>query len=59
MKHEILNLVFRKDYWKHFKYNVFGSGKKEFAVYDRKDIKPLLFDLLGFLKGLVSKCLKA
>lgn len=58
MKHEIQNLVFRKDYWKHFNNNVFGCGKREFAVYDKKDIKPLLFDLIDLLKGLVSQCLK-
>ena len=58
MKHEIQNLVFRKDYWKHFKYNVFGCQKREFSVYERKDIKPFLFDLIDLLKGLVSQCLK-
>lgn len=59
MKHEILNLISRKDYWKHFKYNVFGCKNREFAVLDKTDIKPFLFDILGFLKGLVGRCLKA
>jgi len=59
MKHEILNLIFRKGYWKHFKYNVFGCENREFAVWDKKDIKPFLFDTLGFMKGLVGQCLRA
>lgn len=59
IKHEILNLIFRKDYWKHFKYNLFGCKNREFVVLDKTDIKPFLFDALGFMKGLVAQCLKA
>jgi len=59
MKHEILNLINRKGYWKHFKYNVFGCSNREFAVWDKNDMKPFLFDTLGFMKGLVGQCLRA
>jgi hypothetical protein len=58
MKHEIMNLIFRKGYWKHFKYNVFRVKSREFAVYDKNDIKPFLFDLIDFLKGFVGRCLR-
>ena len=58
MKYEMLNLIFRNRYWKHFKYNVFGSQNREFAVYEYNDVKPFLFDLLAFMKGLVGRCLK-
>lgn len=59
MKHEILNLLNRKGYWKHFKHNVFGSKNREFAIWDKSDIKPFLFDSIGLLKGLVGQCLRA
>ena len=59
MKHEILNLIFRKSYLKHFKYNVFGSKNREFAVWDKNDMKPFLFDTIGFMKGLAGQCLRA
>lgn len=58
MKHEILNLLKRKAYWKHFKYNVFGCKSREFAVWDKTDVKPFLFDTIGFMKGLVGQCLR-
>jgi predicted ATP-grasp superfamily ATP-dependent carboligase len=59
MKHEILNLFFRKGYWKHFKNNVFGGEERYFAVFMKDDIKPFLFDLFFTLKTLISKCLRA
>lgn len=59
MKHEILNLLNRKHYWKHFKYNIFGCKNREFVVWDKTDVKPFLFDTLGFMKGLVGQCLRA
>ena len=58
MKHELLNLIYRQGYWKHFKYNVFGVKNREFAVWDKTDIKPFFYDLAGFLKGLVGQCLR-
>jgi D-aspartate ligase len=59
MEHEILNLIFRKHYWKHFKHNVFGCKNREFAVWDKTDVKPFLFNTLDFIKGIVEKCLRA
>lgn len=57
MKHEIFNLIFRRNYWKNFKKNVFYKHIG-FAVYDKTDLKPILFDLFDFLKGLVGQCLR-
>lgn len=58
MKHEISNLFFRKNYLRHFKYNVFGIKERHFAVYDKNDIKPFLFDSIGLMKGAAKKCLR-
>jgi len=58
MKHEILNLIFRQAYLNHFKYNVFGVKNRTFAVYTKDDIKPFLYDLIGFIRGLVGQCLR-
>jgi len=57
MEHEILNLLTRKGYWKHFKYNVFHSNK-EFAIYSMDDLKPFLYDFKGTVKGIILICLK-
>lgn len=58
MKHELMNLLFRKKYWKYFKYNVFSFKNREFAVYDKKDIYPFLYDLISFCKGVVGQWLR-
>jgi predicted ATP-grasp superfamily ATP-dependent carboligase len=58
MKHEILNLIFRRNYWIHFKYNVFGNQKREFAVYDKSDIRPFLFDIIGLIREVIGRCLR-
>jgi predicted ATP-grasp superfamily ATP-dependent carboligase len=56
-KHEILNLLNRKGYWKHFKKNVFYTNK-EFTVYDKNDLKPFFYDLKETIKGVIIICLK-
>lgn len=58
MKHEILNLFYRKNYLKSFVGNVFGSDNREFAVFDKDDIKPFLHDLTTYPRGFASLCLK-
>ena len=58
MKHELINLFFRKGYLKSFIYNVFGSKNKFFAVFDFKDIRPFLYDIFSIMKGVYLKCLK-
>lgn len=56
MKHEISNLIFRRNYWKHFKNNVFKGEKRYFAVYDKTDVKPFLFDIIGLIRLLLARC---
>ena len=59
MKHEILNLLGRKGYWKFFKHNVFSKNKTYFAVFELRDIKPFFFDLLSLTNGIYKLWLKA
>lgn len=58
MRHELVNLISRKGYWKHFKFNVFSS-KKKFAIFEINDIKPFLIDTFRLIKILIPVCLKA
>jgi predicted ATP-grasp superfamily ATP-dependent carboligase len=58
MTHEIINLFSRRGYWKHFKHNVFGAPKREFAVFDKNDIKPFLFNVFPSFRGLVGRWLR-
>ena len=58
MKHELYNLFFRKYYFKSFLKNVFGSKKKDFAIFNLLDIKPFFFDIYDITKGVISRCLK-
>lgn len=58
MKHELLNLIYRRGYWKYFKKNVFGGDVRSFAVYDPADIKPFLFDCLYFPRTLLGTWLR-
>ena len=58
MKHELYNLFFRKYYFKSFLKNVFGSKKKDFAIFNLLDIKPFFFDIYDIAKGVISRCLK-
>lgn len=59
MKHEIINLITREKYWRHFKYNVFGCKKREFSIWDRNDVKPFIFDTYQLIKSLGGVCLRA
>lgn len=50
LKHEILNLVKRKGYYKYFKNNLFKGDKNHLGLFDLKDLKPLVYDLIDTLK---------
>jgi len=60
--HEFSNLIFRKNYWKNFKYNLFSSNKVKFAIFDKTDLFPFLYSLkfliLILLKGIKDKLIK-
>ena len=58
LKHEIINLISRKGYYRIIIDNIFKSDKTYFALYDKKDIKPFLIDCKNIGKGVVAVCLK-
>ncbi|WP_180074660.1 hypothetical protein [Acinetobacter sp. YH12116] len=57
MKHEILNLIRRKQYLKFFIQNVFFKGMF-FAVFNFRDLAPFIYDLKGYPRGMVATWLK-
>ncbi len=63
MKHELLNLVCRKGYWRTFIRNCFGSARRAWAVWEPRDPYPFLVDswyTARVLAGmLISKFLSA
>lgn len=55
MLHEIPNLIARKGYWAHFKFNIFGGDKRVWAIFEWQDIKPFLYSLLLLgIKGVAA-----
>ena len=55
MKHEILNLFFRKKYFKIFLNNVIFSKNKTFAILDFRDLKPFIWDVVSLGKSIISR----
>lgn len=58
MLHEIPNLIARKGYWKHFKYNVFGGERREWAIFEVNDVKPFVYSLNLLFLMMGSACLR-
>ncbi|MDN3639987.1 hypothetical protein QWY82_14385 [Simiduia curdlanivorans] len=58
MLHEFPNLIARKGYWKHFKYNVFGAEKREWAIFDSSDLKPFLYSNILLIKMMIAAWLR-
>ncbi|MEP1151495.1 MAG: hypothetical protein JXR20_05600 [Balneola sp.] len=56
-KHEILNLLFRKNYLSNFTHNLFGGNINRFATFSINDMKPFLYDFMATIKSILSKCL--
>ena len=54
MQHELINLVRRKGYWKHFKHNVFGGDERNFAVFDIRDPLPFLCEMILIGKKIIK-----
>jgi len=46
MQHEIINLVKRRGYWKHFKHNIFGGDERHFAVFNFRDPMPFFYEFI-------------
>ena len=59
MKHEIKNLIMRRNYIRTFLRNVTESDETHFAIYDKRDIKPFLKDSTDMAKIDVKKFLRA
>lgn len=58
MKHEIINLLLRRRYFKHFCFNLFGGRRRHFAVFDWSDIGPFLSDLYIMPRDFAAICLR-
>jgi len=59
LKHEIINIVSRKGYYKTFKHSMWDGDKTYFAVFDIHDIRPFLCDIIPILKSIAGQCLRA
>lgn len=61
LKHEVLNLLFRRGYFKYFKYNLKYS-KMSLALWDRKDTLPFVVDqvntLIAIGKTIIKKIIR-
>ena len=58
LKHEIINLITRKNYYRIFYNNIFKSDKTYIAVFDLRDPVPFAVDCIDTLKMMVGTCLK-
>ncbi|WP_250987340.1 hypothetical protein [Methanoculleus oceani] len=59
LKHEIVNLIKRKGYYRTAYYNLFKSDKTFIAFFDPWDLWPFLKDTIFAIKRMVEICLKA
>lgn len=57
MKHEILNLIRRRNYFSFFMRNVFFRSVF-FAIFNLRDLAPFIYDLKGYPRGMVATWLK-
>jgi predicted ATP-grasp superfamily ATP-dependent carboligase len=58
-KHELICILFRKKYFKqYFRVLIKKYSVIYFAVYDKSDLKPFIFDLIKTLKLIIRQCLK-
>ncbi|HWR25001.1 MAG TPA: hypothetical protein VN278_02095, partial [Methanosarcina sp.] len=59
LNHEIINLLFRKNYFPVFKKNIWDSDESHIAVYDKSDIKPFLKDIIGLPRMIFRRFMRA
>ncbi|TVZ08248.1 putative ATP-grasp superfamily ATP-dependent carboligase [Cellulophaga sp. RHA_52] len=57
LKHEILNLIFKRKYLKYFKSNLL-SEKRNIALFDREDLKPFIVDQLATFLDMFKTVIK-
>jgi len=55
LKHEIINLIRRRKYFRTFIRNFRTSDETHFAVYDKQDIKPFLKDCMDIGIGVIGE----
>jgi predicted ATP-grasp superfamily ATP-dependent carboligase len=48
LRHEIINLMARRGYYKTFFHNLFRGDKRYLALFDRTDLKPFIFSFKFF-----------
>jgi len=56
-KFELSNILFRKGYYKYFK-NSIRNRPINWAVFDLKDVKPFLFDIIYIVNELIKRAVK-
>lgn len=54
-KYELLNLLYRPNYFKTFIKNLFVADKIHFCIFDWKDVKPFFVDFIDLLKRISTK----
>jgi predicted ATP-grasp superfamily ATP-dependent carboligase len=54
MKHELINLLSRRGYLRHFLYNVFGGDLRDFAVFNVRDMRPFFHDVITLPRGVAG-----
>jgi predicted ATP-grasp superfamily ATP-dependent carboligase len=59
LNHEIINLLFRKNYFPIFRKNIWDSDESHFAVFDKGDMKPFLKDIIGLPRMIFRRFMKA
>ena len=58
LRHEIINLLTRKKYFSIFFSNLSNNGTKNYAMFDKTDLKPFIFDFFESIKALFGQWLK-
>jgi len=58
LSHEVLNLIFRKSYYRIFKQNLFSCDRRKIAFWDIHDLKPFIYDFMLLTKKIIGGLLK-
>jgi len=57
LKHELINLIYRKKYLKSFVNNLYKGNRRSYAYLNKSDLKPFLVDQFFTLKTIISRWL--
>ena len=50
LNHEIINLLYRPNYYSKFKNNIFGADRRSIALWDIKDHIPFFYSFISIIK---------